>query len=133
MFDIIIFKPGVLSRKLVHKFLQPFEEGNFSILHMEMRTLSSEEVLKFYSHVLLDIVKKHIVPYMLSDKVIIIVFEGENSIYRIRKIVGSTNPDAAYPSTLRMRFAESMEANLIHSSSSTEDFENEIKILNIKL
>jgi len=129
---LIMLKPQVLSRKLVNKFIAAIEESNLNLLHVESKQLVAEEILKFYAHIPNHILVSEIVPYMISEKVICIIVEGNNAISKVRTLVGATDPNQALPGTLRMRFAESKKNNLIHSSENENDFKQEIQILNLK-
>ncbi|MCS6878193.1 MAG: nucleoside-diphosphate kinase, partial [Geminicoccaceae bacterium] len=54
------------------------------------------------------------------------VLEGENAVQRYREVMGATDPAKAAPGTIRKDFAESIEANSVHGSDSTETAEREI-------
>ncbi|MBE7212470.1 MAG: nucleoside-diphosphate kinase, partial [Gluconacetobacter diazotrophicus] len=50
----------------------------------------------------------------------------ENAIVRNREVMGATDPKKAEPHTVRAQFAESIEANSVHGSDSSENAANEI-------
>ena len=54
------------------------------------------------------------------------VLEGENTIERLRQLMGATNPAEAQPGSLRKRFAASIERNVIHGSDAAETAASEI-------
>ena len=54
------------------------------------------------------------------------VLEGENAIIKNREIMGATNPEDADEGTIRKLFAESIEANSVHGSDSSENASIEI-------
>jgi nucleoside-diphosphate kinase len=54
------------------------------------------------------------------------VLEGEGAVAKNREIMGATNPANAAPGTIRKEFAESIEANSVHGSDSTENAAAEI-------
>ena len=59
-----------------------------------------------------------LVAFMTSGPVVVQVLEGEDAIARNREIMGATNPADAAEGTIRKEFAESIEANSVHGSSS---------------
>ena len=69
---------------------------------------------------------EHLVEFMISDPVIIMVLEHDDCVKYIREIIGNTNPEAAAEGTIRRLFAESMTFNAVHASDSIENAEKEI-------
>ena len=63
---------------------------------------------------------------MISGPVVAQVLEGANAVAAYRKIMGATNPANADAGTIRKDFAESIEANSVHGSDSTENAATEI-------
>ena len=55
------------------------------------------------------------------------VLEGDNAVINYRNVMGATNPANAEPGTIRREFAESIEANSVHGSDSSETASTEIK------
>jgi nucleoside-diphosphate kinase len=64
--------------------------------------------------------------FMTSGPVVVQVLEGEGAIAKNRDIMGATNPANAAAGTIRKDFAESIEANSVHGSDSTENAAIEI-------
>ena len=58
----------------------------------------------------------------------ILVWEGDNVVERVRKIVGKTDPFEAGHGTIRGDFAQQIGRNLIHASDSPENARNEINL-----
>ncbi len=67
-----------------------------------------------------------LVAFMTSGPVVVQVLEGENAVAKYREVMGATNPANAAEGTLRKLFAESIEANSVHGSDSTENAAIEI-------
>ncbi|MBD20129.1 MAG: nucleoside-diphosphate kinase, partial [Rhodospirillaceae bacterium] len=58
--------------------------------------------------------------------VVVQVLEGDNAVTTNRTIMGATNPANADEGTIRKDFGESIEANSVHGSDSTENAAIEI-------
>jgi nucleoside-diphosphate kinase len=58
---------------------------------------------------------------MISGPVMIQVLEGENAVTLNRKLMGATNPKEAEPGSIRADFADSIDANAVHGSDSSEN------------
>lgn len=63
---------------------------------------------------------------MCSGPVIVQVLEGDNAVTANREIMGATNPANADEGTIRKDFGESIEANSVHGSDSSENAAIEI-------
>ena len=63
---------------------------------------------------------------MTSGPVQVQVLEGENAVSSYRDIMGATNPEEAADDTIRKLFAESIEANSVYGSDSSENASIEI-------
>jgi len=55
-------------------------------------------------------------------KCMILIYEGENAVAKIRDALGPTNPADAPPGTVRREFGQSVMVNTAHASDSAESF-----------
>jgi nucleoside diphosphate kinase len=62
-------------------------------------------------------------------KCMILIYEGENAISKIRDVLGSTDPLQAREGTIRREFGSNVMVNTAHASDSTESCEREQKIV----
>ncbi|MAF68975.1 MAG: nucleoside-diphosphate kinase [Micavibrio sp.] len=121
-----IIKPDATRRNLTGAINQRFEDKNLSIIAQKRVQLTKEQAEGFYA------VHKErpffgdLVKFMTSGPVVVQVLEGEDAVARNRSIMGATNPEEASPGTIRADFAESIEANSVHGSDSSENAEIEI-------
>lgn len=66
------------------------------------------------------------------EKCLALVYEGEEAIGKIRKVLGETNPEEAAPGTVRKDFGHDVIKNGAHASDSPESAEREMKIVKIE-
>ena len=64
-------------------------------------------------------------------KCMIIVYEGENAVKKIRDVLGPTDPLKAPDGTVRREFGSNVMVNTAHASDSPESYEREQKIVRI--
>ena len=64
-------------------------------------------------------------------KCMIVVYEGEDAVKKIRDVLGPTDPLKAPEGTVRREFGSSIMVNTAHASDSRESFEKEREILKI--
>jgi len=61
----------------------------------------------------------------------ILVYEGENAVQKIRDVLGATDPSKAADGTVRREFGSNVMVNTAHASDSTESYEREQGIVKI--
>jgi nucleoside diphosphate kinase len=64
-------------------------------------------------------------------KCMILVYEGQNAINKIRDVLGSTDPLKAADGTVRREFGSNIMVNTAHASDSSESYEREQGIVRI--
>jgi nucleoside diphosphate kinase len=65
-------------------------------------------------------------------KCMILVYEGENAVKKIRDVLGPTDPLKAPEGTVRREFGSNVMVNTAHASDSQESFERERAIVRIE-
>jgi nucleoside diphosphate kinase len=66
-----------------------------------------------------------------TEKCIAIVYEGVESVRKIREVLGPTDPSKAPPGSIRREFGQSMMINAAHASDSAENARREMGIIKI--
>jgi len=66
-----------------------------------------------------------------DTKCMIMVYEGENAVKKIRDVLGPTDPLKAPEGTVRREFGSSIMVNTAHASDSAESYEREREIVRI--
>jgi nucleoside-diphosphate kinase len=121
-----IIKPDATRRNLTGKINARFEEKGLRIVAQKRLRLTKEIAEGFYAVHRERPFFNDLVKFMISGPVVVQVLEGENAVAKNRDIMGATNPANAAPGTIRKDFAESIEANSVHGSDSTENAATEI-------
>ncbi|MDR2701247.1 MAG: nucleoside-diphosphate kinase [Spirochaetaceae bacterium] len=65
-------------------------------------------------------------------KTLILIYEGEGAVKKIREVLGPTDPLKAPGGTVRREFGSNIMVNTAHASDSTESFEREQAIVKIR-
>jgi len=121
-----IIKPDGVAKKLVGEVIKIFQDSGFGIAAMKMKKLSREEAEGFYYVHKERPFFGELVEFMISGPVVIIVLEAEDAIRRNREIMGATDPAEAAAGTIRARWADSKQNNIVHGSDSEESAAFEI-------
>ncbi len=134
---LILIKPDGLSKSLTGNVLTRFSETRLQIIAAKIMRVSRELAEKHYAmhkdkpffNDLIDYImgKKH-----KRQKVMALVYYGENAIEKIRTVCGDTNPERAEPESIRGQYGRILTTgvfeNVVHASDSPESAESEIKL-----
>ena len=121
-----IIKPDGVSKKLIGEVIKIFETAGFRIAAMKMKHLSQAEAEGFYYVHKERPFFGELVEFMISGPVVLMVLEGNDVILGNREIMGATDPDEAVQGTIRARWADSKQNNIVHGSDSVKNSEFEI-------
>lgn len=163
---LVILKPDAVQRSLVGEVIKRFEQIGLKCTAMKMFVPSKEQLLSHYNkdedwflrkgtmiaedmkQQGLPVVKEPIeygrdiittiITYMTAAPVVGMVFEGNQSVAVVKKVVGTTEPSTSDVGTIRgdftldsyghASFENRAVRNLIHCSESPEEAEREIGI-----
>ena len=139
---LVLLKPDAVQRAVMGRILSRLEDAGFKVVGMKMVWVDKKFALKHYTEELAKRAGAHvremIAQFLTTGPVVAMVVEGVNAIENMRKMVGSTEPKAAAPGTIRGDFSHMSYGyadakkvpvkNLVHASSSAKDAVAEIKL-----
>ena len=128
-----IIKPDATKRNLTGLINAKFEKAGLRIIAQKRLHMSEIMAQKFYEVHKDRPFYNDLVQFMISGPVIIQVLRGENAVLLNRTLMGATNPAEADEGTIRKEFAESIEANSVHGSDSSDNAINEISFFFAKI
>jgi nucleoside-diphosphate kinase len=137
---LVLIKPDGLLKSLTGNIISMLSEARLKIVGAKMvkvsrelaeahyHKLKEEKCVEIYEEVL-----KYIQGHYHTDRVMALVYEGDNAIAKIREIAGSTNPEKASPTSIRGKYGRihsktQVFENAVHCSDSEENAEREIKL-----
>ncbi|MCL5126511.1 MAG: nucleoside-diphosphate kinase [Deltaproteobacteria bacterium] len=115
-----------LIRNLIGEIIKVFESAGFRIAAMKMKNLTKSEAEGFYYVHKDRPFFPELVEFMTSGPVVLMVLEGEDAIKRNRELMGATDPAEAASGTIRSKWADSKQNNIVHGSDSEESAKFEI-------
>jgi nucleoside diphosphate kinase len=142
---------GAVKQALENKLAPSISDKAADVLEAEFNVLLNEEVRKglvdsfgigFAHYQFGNIVefmsgrRPEDVPFEEMDrpgtvKSMILVYEGENAVEKIRDVLGPTDPSLAPGGTIRRDFGSDIMVNAVHASDSPENAETECGIVRI--
>ena len=139
----ILIKPDAIKRNLVDEIIKKFHENDFMITQSKIVKVTEEKIIAHYQEVIdrlnLPYFKDAILKFFKDQEVIIAEISSEQqTIARVRELIGATDPSKAEPHTIRGMFGidsfelatkeERMIENLIHASDSIESAVRELNL-----
>ena len=121
-----IIKPDATRRNLTGKINARFEDKGLRIVAQKRIWMTRMQAEQFYGVHKARPFFNDLCTFMTSGPVVVQVLEGEGAVAKNRDIMGATNPANAAAGTIRKDFAESIEANSVHGSDSSENAAIEI-------
>jgi nucleoside-diphosphate kinase len=116
---LVILKPDCMARGLAGKVIGRFENVGLEIVDCKIMALGDDLLKKHYSHLVHLPFFPEIVEFMRSQPVMVIIFEGENAVERVRSILGPTDSRKAPAGTIRGDFGLDKMRNIAHASDGT--------------
>ncbi|HAN32723.1 MAG TPA: nucleoside-diphosphate kinase [Myxococcales bacterium] len=121
-----IIKPDGVKNGHIGDVIAIFESKGLRIAAMKMAHLTRKQAEGFYAEHSERPFFGELVEFMTSERVVLMVLEGEGAIGRNREIMGATDPAQADDGTIRKLYAESKGANTVHGSDSPASASREI-------
>jgi len=116
-----IIKPDATRRSITGKINAMIEDAGLSIIAQKRIRLSVEQAEEFYGVHKERPFFNDLVKFITSGPVVVQALEAPNAIAKYREVMGATNPSDAAEGTIRAAHAESIEANSVHGSDSSEN------------
>jgi len=126
--SLVLIKPDAMQRGLVGTIINRIEEVGLKPVAAKMLHMDKELARRHYAIHKDKPFFNSLVNYITSAPIIAIIFEGENAVEVIRKIMGATDPAKAEAGTIRGDFGLDIEHNTIHGSDSTKTANEEISL-----
>ena len=121
-----ILKPGVLNRRLVGEVISRLERKGLKLVGLKMMLISPELAANHYAEHKEKPFFGELTSYITSAPVVAMVWQGDNCVQIVRKLVGKTSPSESEPGTIRGDFCAHTQMNVIHASDSDESAAREI-------
>lgn len=134
---LVIIKPDGLKKSLTGNILTRLSETKLKIIGAKVIKVSEEFAKKHYAHLkdkpfFPDLIKYITGKLHGENRVMALVYWGEDAISKVREIAGATNPEEANPVSIRGAYGRILTSglfeNAVHASSSVDEGEREIKL-----
>lgn len=134
---LILIKPDGLVKSLTGNILTRLSETKLEIVAAKIVRVGTELAREHYCHLQNESFFEALITYLqgkLHDrqKVMAMIYWGENAIEKVRELAGATNPEEAEPTSIRGAYgritSKGVYENVIHASANEVEAEREIKL-----
>ena len=126
--SFVAIKPDGVERHLIGDIIQRLEKKGLKLIAIKILYPSIDLIAEHYQEHRNKDFFQDLVTFFSSGPVVAMIWEGNQAIAHLRKLVGATHPEDALPGTIRGDYAYERGRNLIHSSDSKDNAIREIAI-----
>ena len=126
--SLVLVKPDAMERGLAGVILARLQAEGLKLAALRMLHLDKATAERHYAVHRDKPFFGELVEYITSTPIVAAVFQGDDAIVRIRKVMGATNPANADEGTIRKDYGIDLQRNSTHASDSPENAELEIAI-----
>jgi len=129
---LVVVKPDGVARNLTGEILRRIEAKGYQLVDLRMLQPERELLEEHYAEHAGKPFYEPLVEFMLSGPVVAIRVAGNRVIEGVRSLIGSTEPTAAAPGSIRgdlgRDWGTTVTQNLIHASDSPESAARELAL-----
>jgi len=126
--SLVLIKPDAMQRELAGAIIGRLQAEGLRLLALKILHMDRDLAGRHYAVHKDKPFFVELVEYITSTPIVAAVFEGDNAIERIRRIMGATDPARAAPGTIRQDFGLDVQRNATHASDSPENAAKEIAL-----
>lgn len=124
----IMVKPDGVQRGLVGEVISRFERKGLALENIRRLHIDEELARRHYAEHVDKAFFPELLEFITSGPVVAMQWSGESAISVCRDLMGSTDPKAASPGTIRGDFGLAVTQNLVHGSDGPESATRELAI-----
>jgi nucleoside-diphosphate kinase len=133
---LVLIKPDGLVKSLTGDILSKLSETELKIVGVKIVAVERDLAEEHYRHLKDKPFFDELIQYIMGEfhtrRVLAMVYEGDNAVIKVRRIVGSTNPEEADPISIRGKYGRittsGVYENAVHCSENPSEAEREIKL-----
>ena len=126
--SLVLIKPDAMERGLSTVILSRLEESGLKLIALRMLHMDKALAERHYAIHREKLFFEDLVDYIISTPIVAAVFQGEDAVNRIRRLMGATDPAKAESGTIRKDFGLDVQRNSTHASDSPENAITEISL-----
>jgi nucleoside-diphosphate kinase len=135
---LVLIKPDAMAKRLAGNIITDLYTLNLKMIALKLSNVKRELAEMHYAEhkgkpFYEDLIKHLTGELHNNEKVIAIVYEGEDAIKKVREAIGKTNPDECESWTIRGKYGKintktNCHETVVHASDSPENAKREIEL-----
>ena len=133
---LVLIKPDGLAKSLTGNIMTELSGTGLILVGAKVVQVTKELAEEHYQHLREQKFFDELIQYIMGEfhvkRVLALVYQGENAIENVRKVVGATNPEHAEPTSIRGKYGrittKGVFENVVHASENEKEAEREIKL-----
>jgi nucleoside-diphosphate kinase len=126
--SLVLIKPDAMQRGLAGTIISRLQEHELKPVALKMLHMDKALAERHYAMHADKPFFEGLIKYITSTPIIAAIFEGENAVEVIRRMMGATDPAEAEAGTIRADFGTDIQNNAVHGSDSLGSAEKEIEL-----
>jgi nucleoside-diphosphate kinase len=124
----VMVKPDGVQRGLIGEVLSRFEDRGLKLVAAKFMQIDEELAEEHYGEHEDKPFFDDLVEFITSGPVMAMVWEGNDAVRQVRKMMGATSGLEAEPGTIRGDYGLSLQNNIVHGSDHEDPGANEREI-----
>ena len=133
---LVLIKPDGIVKSLIGNIITELSDTGLIIVGTKIVQVTRELAEEHYQQLREEKFFDELIKYVMGEyhvkRVLALVYQGENSIKKVRRVVGETNPENAEPTSIRGKYgritSKGVFENVVHASENEKEAEREIKL-----
>ena len=133
---LVLIKPDGIVKSLTGNILTELSDTGLILVGAKIVQVTRELAEEHYQNLHEEKFFDELISYIMGEfhvkRVLALVYHGENAVGKIRRFIGSTDPEKAEPTTIRGKYGrvtkEGVFENAVHASENEKEAEREIKL-----
>ncbi len=125
---LVLVKPDGVQRGLIGEVISRLERRGLKLAAMKLIQVEENQAREHYAEHVERPFFRGLVEFITSGPLVAMVWEADSAVEIVRSTMGTTNPAAAAPGTVRGDLGLNIGRNLVHGSDSLESAAREIDL-----
>jgi len=133
---LVLIKPDGIIKSLTGNIITELSDTGLKIVGTKIVQVTRELAEEHYQHLREEKFFDELIRYIMGEyhtkRVLALVYQGENAVNKVRRFIGSTDPEKAEPTTIRGKYgritSKGVFENVVHASENEKEAEREIKL-----
>lgn len=126
---VVLIKPDAVKRGVIGEIIARFEKEGFTLIAAKFLRLPDDLIDDWYTHHIEKPFFPELKMFMTSTPIMAMIWEGKDSVSKVRNLCGPTDSRKAPKGTIRGDFGTDIQMNAIHASEDEHAASREMDLM----